>query len=65
MPPTSVNIFGEGAVMSFKIVNGGIFDRKGLVEYMIDKPGQYPEKPALFSSVSTLLFKQGDCAALP
>jgi hypothetical protein len=43
MPPTSVNIFEEGAeIMSFKIVNGGIFDRKGLVEYMIDKPSQYP-----------------------
>ncbi|KAJ7182743.1 Hydantoinase B/oxoprolinase [Mycena crocata] len=43
MPPTSVNIFEEGAeIVSFKIVDGGIFDRKGLVEYMIDKPSQYP-----------------------
>ena len=43
MPPTSVNIFEEGAeILSFKIVNGGIFDRKGLVEYMVDKPSQYP-----------------------
>jgi len=42
MPPTSVNIFEEGAeVESFKIVDGGVFDRKGLIEYMIDKPSQY------------------------
>lgn len=43
MPPTSVNIFEEGAeIVSFKIVNNGIFDRKGLLEYMIDKPVSYP-----------------------
>ena len=43
MPPTSVNIFEEGAeIVSFKIVDGGIFDQKGLVEYMVDKPSQYP-----------------------
>ncbi|KAH7922549.1 Hydantoinase B/oxoprolinase [Leucogyrophana mollusca] len=43
MPPTSVNIFEEGAeIVSFKIVNNGVFDKKGLYEYMIDKPSQYP-----------------------
>ena len=43
MPPTSVNIFEVGAeIVSFKIVNGGTFDQKGLVEYMVDKPSQYP-----------------------
>lgn len=43
MPPTSVNLFEEGAeIVSFKIVDGGIFDRKGLVELMVDKPSQYP-----------------------
>lgn len=43
MPPTSVNIFEEGAeIMSFKIVDGGLFDQKGLVEYMVEKPSQYP-----------------------
>jgi 5-oxoprolinase (ATP-hydrolysing) len=43
MPPTSVNIFEEGAeIMSFKIVDRGIFDQKGLVEYMVEKPSQYP-----------------------
>ncbi|KAF8066738.1 Hydantoinase B/oxoprolinase [Lyophyllum atratum] len=43
MPPTSVNIFEEGAeIESFKIVDGGVFDRKGLVEYMVEKPSQYP-----------------------
>jgi N-methylhydantoinase B/oxoprolinase/acetone carboxylase alpha subunit len=43
MPPTSVNIFEEGAeIVSFKIVDGGIFNREGLVEHMVDKPSQYP-----------------------
>ncbi|KAF7760255.1 hypothetical protein Agabi119p4_10931 [Agaricus bisporus var. burnettii] len=43
MPPTSVNIFQEGAeIESFKIVDGGIFDEKGLIEYMVEKPSQYP-----------------------
>ncbi|KAG5652550.1 hypothetical protein H0H81_004611 [Sphagnurus paluster] len=43
MPPTSVNIFEEGAeIESFKIVDGGIFDQKGLVEYMVEKPSRYP-----------------------
>lgn len=43
MPPTSTNIFEEGAhIVSFKIVREGIFDQKGLYEYMIDKPSQYP-----------------------
>jgi len=43
MPPTSVNIFEEGAeIVSFKIVNGGVFDRDGLIDYMVTKPAQYP-----------------------
>jgi 5-oxoprolinase (ATP-hydrolysing) len=43
MPPTSVNIFEEGAeIESFKIVDAGVYDRKGLVEYMVDKPARYP-----------------------
>ncbi|KDQ53827.1 hypothetical protein JAAARDRAFT_136319 [Jaapia argillacea MUCL 33604] len=43
MPPTSVNLYEEGAeIVSFKIVNNGVFDRKGLLEYMVDKPAQYP-----------------------
>jgi len=43
MPPTSVNIFEEGAeIVSFKIVRGGVFDRKGLLECMVHKPSQYP-----------------------
>ena len=43
MPPTSTTIFEEGAnVLSFKIVSEGVFDREGLVEYMINKPAQYP-----------------------
>lgn len=43
MPPTSVNIFEEGAnIESFKIVDGGVFNSKGLHEHMVDKPAQYP-----------------------
>ncbi|KAG6867848.1 hypothetical protein C0993_010303 [Termitomyces sp. T159_Od127] len=43
MPPTSVSIFEEGAeIESFKIVDGGVFDHDGLVEYMVDKPSRYP-----------------------
>lgn len=43
MPPTSTNIFEEGAhIVSFKIVSEGIFDHDGLVKYMIDEPSQYP-----------------------
>ncbi len=43
MPPTSVNIFEEGAeIVSFKIVSGGIFDKAGLYERMVDIPGRYP-----------------------
>ncbi|KAL5521162.1 hypothetical protein ACEPAG_9084 [Sanghuangporus baumii] len=43
MPPTSVTIFDEGAeIVSFKIVSGGVFDRDGLHERMIDVPARYP-----------------------
>lgn len=43
MPPTSVNIFEEGAeIISFKIVNAGVFDQEGLHEYMVERPAQYP-----------------------
>lgn len=43
MPPTSVNIFEEGAeILSFKIVRDGVFDREGLVDYMCDRPAKYP-----------------------
>lgn len=43
MPPTSVNIFEEGAeIVSFKLVKDGVFDKKGLYEYMVEKPARYP-----------------------
>ena len=43
MPPTSVNIFEEGAeIVSFKVVDNGVFNRAGLVDYMIDRPAKYP-----------------------
>jgi 5-oxoprolinase (ATP-hydrolysing) len=42
-PPTSVNIFEEGAeIVSFKLVKEGVFDKKGLYEYMVEKPARYP-----------------------
>ncbi|KAJ3805540.1 Hydantoinase B/oxoprolinase [Lentinula lateritia] len=43
MPPTSVNIFEEGAeIVSFKIVDAGVFDREGLLDYMVEQPSKYP-----------------------
>lgn len=43
MPPTSTNIFEEGAhIVSFKIVRDGMFDRDGLVKYMLEEPAKYP-----------------------
>ncbi|KAG8980612.1 hypothetical protein FRB90_007595, partial [Tulasnella sp. 427] len=43
MPPTSVNIFEEGAeIVSFKIVKEGVFDRDGMLEYLVERPGKYP-----------------------
>ncbi|KAF9063016.1 cytoplasmic protein [Rhodocollybia butyracea] len=43
MPPTSVNIFEEGAnLVSFKIVNAGVFDGEGLLDYMCTQPAKYP-----------------------
>ena len=42
MPPTSTSIFDEGAeIVSFKIVNDGVFDRDGLLERMVDRPAKY------------------------
>ncbi|KAA1472623.1 Hydantoinase B/oxoprolinase [Dentipellis sp. KUC8613] len=43
MPPTSVTLGEEGAeIVSFRIVSGGVFDKAGLYERMIDRPAQYP-----------------------
>jgi 5-oxoprolinase (ATP-hydrolysing) len=43
MPPTSVNIFEEGAhIVSLKIVDNGVYKRDELVEYMCNKPAKYP-----------------------
>ncbi|GJJ12953.1 hypothetical protein Clacol_007200 [Clathrus columnatus] len=42
MPPTSINIFEEGAeVVSFKIVSKGKFDRDGLWDLMVERPARY------------------------
>jgi 5-oxoprolinase (ATP-hydrolysing) len=42
MPPTSVTIFDEGAnIESFKIVCGGVFDREGLWERMVEQPAKW------------------------
>ncbi|KAI0383983.1 5-oxoprolinase [Hypomontagnella monticulosa] len=43
MPPHSKEIWQEGAsFLSFKIVNGGVFDEDGLAEIMLRKPATYP-----------------------
>ena len=39
----STTIFEEGAnVLSFKIVNDGVFDKRGLEEHMVERPARYP-----------------------
>lgn len=43
MPPHSKEIWQEGAsFLSFKIVNGRVFDEDGLAEIMLRKPATYP-----------------------
>jgi len=43
MPPTSQNIFEEGAqIESFKVVDGGVYNHDELVDYMVNKPAQFP-----------------------
>jgi hypothetical protein len=43
MPPTSTSIFDEGAeVVSFKIVDGGVFDQDGLYVRLCDEPARHP-----------------------
>jgi len=42
MPPTSTNIFQEGAqIKSFKIVSNGQFNQAELKKYLIEEPAQY------------------------
>ena len=42
MPPTSTNIFQEGAhIVSFKVVSQGKFDEEGLYKYMVEEPAKY------------------------
>ncbi|KAI0198959.1 5-oxoprolinase [Astrocystis sublimbata] len=43
MPPHSKEIWQEGAsFLSFKLVEGGVFNEKGLREIMLEKPASYP-----------------------
>lgn len=43
MPPTSVSIFDEGAqIVSFKIVDDGVYKRDELIDYMCERPAKYP-----------------------
>ncbi|KAG8761377.1 hypothetical protein FRC14_004782 [Serendipita sp. 396] len=42
MPPTSTTIFDEGAqIVSFKIVDDGIYQRDQLLDYMCTQPAKY------------------------
>lgn len=42
MPPTSTNIFQEGAqIKSFKIVSNGQFNQAELKKYLVEEPAQY------------------------
>ncbi|KAJ3184050.1 hypothetical protein HDU85_001901 [Gaertneriomyces sp. JEL0708] len=43
MPPGSQFLYQEGAaIKSFKIVRNGQFDEAGLIQRLVDEPGQYP-----------------------
>jgi N-methylhydantoinase B/oxoprolinase/acetone carboxylase alpha subunit len=43
MPPTSKNIYEEGAqIKSFKIVKEGVYDRKGFLYHLCEEPAKYP-----------------------
>lgn len=43
MPPNSTNIYQEGAqIKSFKIVNKGVYDRKGFLYHLCEAPAKYP-----------------------
>lgn len=43
MPPTSKNIYEEGAqIKSFKIVKKGVYDRQGFLYHMCEEPAKYP-----------------------
>jgi N-methylhydantoinase B/oxoprolinase/acetone carboxylase alpha subunit len=43
MPPTSKTIFEEGAqIKSFKVINKGKYMRDELLDYLVEKPAQYP-----------------------
>lgn len=42
MPPTSTNIFQEGAqIKSFKIVSAGRYDKQQLIRYLVDEPARF------------------------
>lgn len=42
MPPTSKTIFEEGAqIISFKIINKGVYQREQLVRYLVDEPAKF------------------------
>jgi 5-oxoprolinase (ATP-hydrolysing) len=43
MPPTSTSLRDEGAeIVSFKLVNDGMFDGEELRRYMVDEPAKWP-----------------------
>lgn len=42
MPPTSTNLREEGAeIVSFKVVDNGIFDKEGLEQRMVEEPAKW------------------------
>lgn len=42
MPPTSTNIFQEGAqIKSFKIVSKGIYNKDKLFKYLVEEPSKF------------------------
>lgn len=42
MPPNSHSIFQEGAeIVSFKIVDKGVFDKAGLFKRLVEEPAKF------------------------
>ncbi|KAF4982984.1 hypothetical protein FZEAL_1504 [Fusarium zealandicum] len=43
MPPNSTELWQEGAaIVSFKMINEGVFDEPGLIKHLYDEPASYP-----------------------
>jgi 5-oxoprolinase (ATP-hydrolysing) len=43
MPPHSKELYQEGAtILTFKLVEGGVFNQEGITKLLLNDPAQYP-----------------------